>query len=178
MDCVYYLSPDTVRYGYSFPYGAVKRRSYFFSYSYTYEWVKTFDNILAEVALDPGYITLSDTTLLLCYQDKKYRYALDDLQGVSLRHKRLIAPLIIGGIFAPLSLVAVFQHLFHPMIGILMCIAGGLLCYYGFLGTHQLTVHTSGESTHFFVEEPNSQLKNFAEEALPDVLKKYGNNLF
>ena len=134
-----------------------------FSYDYTYDypWIQRPQGRLYYCEFDgDGYMELTDKYLVIFEDWKKHRFLLKDIMGMQVEFKRLMAPLIIGGIVAPLSFIAAFNtEFFSYWISIASFLIGILLFYYGLQGSHQVSIQFAAHDFRFFIDEKNEEVE-------------------
>lgn len=137
--------------------------SYFFSYSYLYDWVVTEENELARCTFNRGdSLTLTDKKLYISYNGKTSSFYLKSITALQLSFRRLILPILTGGIIAPLSLLALFLKAMNLFFAFTMFLIGILLLYYGYSGSYQIVFRLKHNvSVSFFVDEPAESLYQF-----------------
>lgn len=90
---------------------------------------------------------------------------LGKVNNIDATFQRLLLPLIIGGIVAPLALVSALAGAIHFWIGMAMTLSGLSLVYYGWQGAYQLkiTLFQHQQYTHF-IDLKTKNLENFIQE--------------
>jgi hypothetical protein len=131
--------------------------SYVYDYTYYFDWLEQKENKIAECTIS-NHSSLLLTNKALCVQTHHQSWGarlkilpLNKVNNIEIDFQRLIFPLIIGGIVAPLALVAAFLNMTHFWISIAMSMLGLALVYYGWAGTYQLkiTVFQAQQITYF-----------------------------
>jgi hypothetical protein len=82
-------------------------------------------------------------------------------QKATLKHVRLYAPILAGGIFAPFAILAASQGSFGPWFSVMMAVLGAGLFYYGYKGVFSIEIVGVSERKSFFVDETNPELEGF-----------------
>jgi hypothetical protein len=141
------------------------RQAYTCHYSYYYSWLKQKENVEANCRLSAqNYLLLTNKRLLVFYEQKRRNISLKQINSIELHFKRLMLPLLLGGIVAPLSAAGLFNGSLGPLMGISLIISGILLCYYGWMGTWQLRLGLNGNYfLHYFTDEQSPRLRLFIE---------------
>lgn len=135
-----------------------------FSYNYTYHypWVKKPEVLLRRCRFDDGgYMELTDSRLIIFEDWKRKQLPLSQVKKADISFKRLIAPIIIGGIISPLGFVAAFGNTFSFWFSMAFFLIGILLFYYGMQGSYQVSVELEGHHFKFFVDEKNEDIESF-----------------
>ena len=90
---------------------------------------------------------------------------LNKINSIDANFQRLLFPLIIGGIVAPLALVGALLSVIHFWIGMAMTLSGLLLIYYGWVGAYQLKITAfQDQQLSYFVDFKTQKLENFIQE--------------
>lgn len=95
---------------------------------------------------------------------KKLAFPLQKVQKVSIAFKRLLFPLISGGISTPLFGVALWNQLISFWFGIGVVFIGLSLLYYGWLGTHQVSIDLSQETINYFTDHKTPELESLVKQ--------------
>jgi hypothetical protein len=117
-------------------------RGYAYDYTFYYDWLHQAEHVLAECRLsEKETLQLTNKHLCVGSAQRKRAVPLRQLQRLELSFKRLMFPLLVGGIVAPISLVALFNSLMSPLFGASLAFVGLSLLYYGWLGAYQVRLH-------------------------------------
>lgn len=142
---------------------------YMYDYTYYYEWLKQRENILAEYQLSTNSrIILTNKVICIKTTNKAWGEStkilpLKQINEVQTHFQRLLLPLIIGGIVAPLSMIGFFLHITTSMwLSFALSISGAFLMYYGWAGAYQLKI-TAYQSLQFnyFIDFKSDKLDAF-----------------
>jgi hypothetical protein len=142
-------------------------RSYTYDYSFYFDWLRQRENVLAECRLSEKE-TLQLTNKHLRMNDGQHpkTWPLHQLRELELTFRRLMFPLLTGGIVAPISLVALLNSLLTPLIGIGLALVGLSLLYYGWVGTYQVRIHfKSPTSVAYFADTKTDRIERFVTKA-------------
>ncbi len=135
------------------------------SYSHYYDWLQQNETIIVSSSLTSTQsLQLSNKHLIVKQPERKLEYPIHNINKVSLAFKRMLLPLIGGGISAPLFAVALWNHLLHFWFGVGIIMAGVSLLYYGWLGTHQISIDTKENQIHYFADQNSPELENLVKE--------------
>jgi hypothetical protein len=105
---------------------------------------------------------LSDEKLMVVRNGKKYLYSVNEIASLASESKKLLMPLVIGGVLAPFSFLSYFTNIFHPLMHLIFTLIGLLLFYVGWVGKHALTIKKGkGEEDFIFLPEISRNLKAF-----------------
>jgi hypothetical protein len=146
--------------------------NYISNYTYYYNWLKQQENVIAELEMSPNSsLQLTDKTLSIHF---KSRYGeqftkslpINKVNSIETHFKRLLFPLVIGGIFSPLAFVAAFLGTVHFWIGITVGLLGLSLVYYGWLGSYQLKITAfHAQQFSYFIDFKSKNLEYFVLKA-------------
>lgn len=104
---------------------------------------------------------LSESTLTITRKRKTTSYALDEIEYLSINSRKMMLPLITGGIFVPLSIIAIAKNIFAPWGILSWLMLNLLLFYFGWLGYSVLTVQLKSLSHDFPIKVKGANLKAF-----------------
>ncbi len=145
------------------------QEKYIYDYTYYYDWLRQRENVLAEYRLSTNsHIILTNKVICIKTANKAWGerikiLPLKQVNEVETHFQRLLLPLLIGGIVAPLSMVGFFLHITTSMwLSFALSISGIFLMYYGWLGTYQLKI-TAYHSLQFnyFIDFKSAKLEEF-----------------
>jgi hypothetical protein len=130
------------------------------------ESMELFDDILALCYLykdgdEKNKALLTKDRLYVVHHKRIHEYDLENIKNLGFNHRKIMMPLIFGGIMASLSLVAVFKGVFNPYVVISLLMLGLGLFYYGWTGQLYFTVTTKIKDYDFSVPSPTENLKAF-----------------
>lgn len=108
---------------------------------------------------------LSRDTIFIKYRGKMEDFRLEYVNSIQFKHKMLMFPLIIGGIIAPLSGLALLNDFGNPWLLLSALIGGLLFVYLGYEGSPTLTISTKVKDYDFFIYQPTPSLKAFVKYA-------------
>ena len=112
--------------------------------------------------------------LVIVFRGRKHVFALEHIKGLSFEQRRAWLPLILGGIAAPFSLVAILLNLYNPWVLIYIFLPALLLLYLGWLPYSVLAVHDVVKPHDFRLPSVSSNLRAFVRFANRMALS--GNN--
>ena len=104
---------------------------------------------------------LSRDKLFIKYRGKITSFDLSEVKDLLFGHKMLLFPVVVGGIIAPLCLLALIRDFGNVWVVLSGAIAGLLLAYYGYEGSPTLTIVTKIKEFDFFIKGPTPNLKAF-----------------
>lgn len=121
--------------------------------------------VIAQCPLEPGQkdknCYLSYERLIIATSWRKNRFNLNEIIELSFKHKLLLLPLVVGGILAPFSLIAIFNDVINLWLMLILFMSGSLLIYYGFEGRNTLSITTTLKEYDYFINTPSQNLKAF-----------------
>ncbi len=105
--------------------------------------------------------SLSNEHVYIKRKGKSYSFELDQVNALLFKQKRLLFPLVVGGITGSLFLIAGFNFLINIWVAMIVGMAGMLLFYYGWIGSKTITIATKLKEYDIFINEPTPQLEGF-----------------
>jgi len=105
--------------------------------------------------------TLTETVLIVTNKGIEDTYLLKNLNHAEFHEKKLLLPLIAGGIIASLGLTAYLSGYFNPWLTMSVSIAGIYLFYFGWSGTWTLSLDTSLGNKDYYLKGVSLNLKAF-----------------
>ena len=107
-------------------------------------------------------VYVSHQHLLVIRKGKRHTFRLDHLRSISTATKKLLLPLLLGGIITPFAFVSFFVNLFLPWVHLIMILGGMALFYVGMMGMQELTITSrSGEEHNFSLSRVSKNLVAF-----------------
>lgn len=104
---------------------------------------------------------LTVTNLIITHKGTETNYPLKDLYQVKFHEKKLLLPVIAGGIVASLGLAANLSGYYNPWLTMSVSIAGIYLFYFGWSGTWTLSLDTSLGNKDYYLKGVSLNLKAF-----------------
>lgn len=105
---------------------------------------------------------LSDEKLMVIRNGKKYLFSINEIALLASETKKMLMPLLVGGVLAPFSFLSYFTNIFHPLLHLLFTLTGLLLFYVGWVGKHTLTIKKKkGDEDFIFLPGITRNLKAF-----------------
>ena len=99
--------------------------------------------------------------LVVVFRGRKHVFALEHIKNITFEQRRAWLPLILGGIVAPFSLVAILLNLYNPWVLIYVFLPALLLLYLGWLPYTVLAVHDAVKPHDFRLPTVSSNLQAF-----------------
>jgi hypothetical protein len=106
-------------------------------------------------------LLLSAEHLQLRHQGRLRVFVLDHLRRLSFNHRKLMLPLVLGGITGSLSLVAIFKTQYNPWLMLSLMVGGLLAAYIGYQGSWVLTVEEDKNHTDYYLSSISANLRAF-----------------
>ncbi|TAD99286.1 MAG: hypothetical protein EAZ97_09165 [Bacteroidetes bacterium] len=152
-------------YGYSINKNT-KKKEYICHYSYYYDWVKQTENILAECKYNEDHlIQLTNKTIIVSQKNRFSKvYALNRIKEIRISFKRLMLPIILGGIFAPFTILAFMANLLELWIGIALFVVNITLFYHGWKGSYQICIQLATVEQNFFADSVSTPMLKLIEK--------------
>lgn len=116
---------------------------------------------LYETANEQNKLLLSPEHLQVRYRGSLRAFLLDHLRRLSFNHRKLMLPLVLGGIAASLSLVAIFKTQYNPWLMLSIMLAGCLAAYRGYQGNWVLTIEEDKNYTDYYLPSVSANLRAF-----------------
>jgi hypothetical protein len=130
------------------------------SYSHYNDWLQKKELYLeASQLTNTNKLQLTNKHLIMQYPNKHLAFPLHTVRRVRVAFRRLLLPLISGGISTPLFAVALWNQLINFWFGIGIVMAGLSLLYYGWLGTHQVSIDFAQNTFNYFTDHKNPDLE-------------------
>lgn len=115
---------------------------------------------------------ITENFLSLTRKGKISTFHLEDIHQITFSKRKLMLPLITGGIFAPLSVIAISENIFNPWGILIWFMINLLLIYYGWIGYHAFTINFKGFHRDFPIKAKSTNLKAFSAFVNEYLLKK------
>lgn len=123
--------------------------------------IKAFVYLLSE-GDDGNKSMISDDHIRIIRSGKKNQFSLNSINSIIIESKKMLFPLIVGGIVTPFAFLSYFVNLFHPWLHLVSSLGGMLLLYIGWTGKSALTVNfKNGETTHIYLPSVSKNLQAF-----------------
>lgn len=104
---------------------------------------------------------LTERHLVVQFRGKKQAFERAILKTVAIEERRAWLPLVVGGIAAPLSLLALFLNIYNPWTLIYVFLPALLLLYLGWLPYAVLAVHDAVKPHDFRLPAVSANLRAF-----------------
>jgi hypothetical protein len=110
---------------------------------------------------DQNKCTLTHEHLYITQKGKQHAFKLDQITKVSFKQKKLLFPLVLGGVVGSLFLIAGFNFLINIWIAMIVGLAGILLFYYGWIGSQTIAILTNVKEFDIFINQITPPLRGF-----------------
>lgn len=117
---------------------------------------------------------LTETALFITRKGKTTRYPIAEIALLSINRRKMMLPLITGGIFSPLSVLAIVKNLFVPWAILSWLLLNLLLLYFGWQGYSVLTVELHGIHHDFPIRSRGNNLYAFVDFVNEYVIQPSG----
>ncbi len=114
---------------------------------------------------------LTERHLVVQFRGKKYAFERTLLKTITIEQRRAWFPLVVGGIAAPLSLLALLLNIYNPWVLIYVFLPALLLLYLGWLPYSVLAVHDAVKPHDFRLPAVSTNLRAFVRFANRMILK-------
>lgn len=104
---------------------------------------------------------LTEKRLVVVFRGKKHSFERNHIKNIAFEQRRAWLPLMIGGIAAPLSLLALLLNLYNPLVLIGIFLPTLLLLYLGWLPYTVMAVHDAVKPHDFRLPSVSSNLRAF-----------------
>jgi uncharacterized protein (DUF952 family) len=104
---------------------------------------------------------LTNKHLVLRRKKHWHYFPLENIVNLNYKERKLLFPLLMGGIVVPFSLLLIFRNIFHSWTVLILLFAGLLSFYFGWAGRKSLTITTIIKDYDIFVDEENPNLHKF-----------------
>ena len=88
-------------------------------------------------------LKLDNLNLTIRKRGRIRKFTISEIDHISLGHKRLLLPFIIGGILSPLALIAIYENAYPPFLLLSLFFVGLFLLYLGWTGSDVISIHVS-----------------------------------
>ncbi len=107
---------------------------------------------------------ISDDKLLIIRNSKKQVFQLNHISYLKTENKKILFPLILGGIITPFAFLSYFVNPFFPWIHLVLVLFGLFILYIGWSGKSSLTlVSKNGDEFNYYLPSISRNLCAFIE---------------
>ncbi|NLR92920.1 MULTISPECIES: hypothetical protein [Flammeovirga] len=151
-----------------------EEKQYYYSYSYLYNWIKIKENNDLVFTFDEDSLMKLTTIFFEVKLPNTHRkFERKQIKSLSVKKKKLILPLLLGGIVAPLSVIAAASYSLSMLTGLSLFLGSAFLFYYGYVGNYQIEVKFfNGTQNQFFVDGNVSDLQKFIVDCHQQIYKR------
>lgn len=104
---------------------------------------------------------LTDEKFYVIHNKRIFEFQVENITNLSVNLRKLMLPLIIGGILSSFSLIAIFKDIFNPYVVLITLLSGLLALYTGWTGQWNFTVETRIKEYDFSIPSITDNLKVF-----------------
>ncbi len=104
---------------------------------------------------------LTRNKLLITRRGRDHNFLVETVDTVSTGRRKLLLPIITGGILTPLALLAIFNNYLSTNLTLPTFFAGLFLLYYGFSGAATIIITTNGNEKYVFINAISENLLKF-----------------
>ena len=104
---------------------------------------------------------LTEHFFILKKGTKEDYYPRSFLRKVSISKKKMLMPLVSGGILASLSLISIIVGIYYPWFVLITLTLGAFLLYYGYRGKEFLIISEEKNENSYLIKDQTDNLKNF-----------------
>ena len=122
---------------------------------------------------DRNVCQLYTDRFIVIQKGKTHNFDNHQLKTVAIKHKKLLFPLVAGGIIGTFFFVAAFNFLFNLWLSLSISGIGFIAMYLGWHGTATLSISTSVKEYDFFLHATSPPLHAFCEFVRENIV--YGN---
>ena len=103
----------------------------------------------------------TEELLTIIIKGRSHQTAMDQVKRLSLGTRKMLGPIVSGGIVFPLSMVAIFGDFGNSFFMMMIAIASLLLFMYGFGGSPAITINTPAGTHHYFIPRSGHNIEKF-----------------
>ncbi|MDH5368198.1 MAG: hypothetical protein OEW67_14520 [Cyclobacteriaceae bacterium] len=118
---------------------------------------------LGQIDDEKNVCHLYEDYLLVIHKGKKNSFRRETLQGVNVKHKKLLFPLISGGIIGTFFLITAFNFSINIWISLTFSCLGFISLYFGWYGTSTFSITTSVKEYDFFLHQISKPVIAFSQ---------------
>ncbi len=104
---------------------------------------------------------LGENSLNVIYRSRNYFFDLSNIKNISFETRKLMFPLILGGVSSAFIIISILKNLFNPWISLTMLVASLAISYFGWSGTNVLTIKEKGHQNDFMLKHVSINMKAF-----------------
>ena len=125
------------------------------------EKAKAFVYLLSE-GDNKNKAIISDDQVLVIRKNQRQLFSFKSISSLKSEYKKLLFPLILGGIVAPFAFLSYFANFFLPWIHLVGILGGMFLFYTGWLGKSSFTiVFKNGDELNYYLPAISKNLQAF-----------------
>ncbi len=104
---------------------------------------------------------LGENSLKVIYRSREYYFDLSTIKNITFETRKLMFPLIFGGVSSTFIIISILKNLFNPWISLTILVASLAISYFGWAGTNVLTIKEKGHQNDFMLKHVSINMKAF-----------------
>lgn len=104
---------------------------------------------------------MTSESLVINIRGRKHVTPNDQIKKLSLTRKKLLGPIVAGGIIFSLSGLAMLDNLYDPFYLMILLISGIFLLLYGYGGSMAISIETAGGFHYYFIKRTGKNIEEF-----------------
>ena len=106
-------------------------------------------------------VYFTEGALIIILKGRKHLTPVNLVRSISIGNKKLLGPIVAGGIIFPLSSLALLGNISNFFFMMILMIAGLFLLLYGFGGSAAISIETASGTYHYFIPRTGKNLEDF-----------------
>jgi len=108
-------------------------------------------------------ILLGDHELIIIQKGKSHQFELNLIKEINFNDRKLLLPLVAGGILAPLSFIGIIENSLDPWLLLIIFFVGLISFYYGWRGITTITIDIFFNEQDFPLHQISQNLRVFVD---------------
>ena len=105
---------------------------------------------------------ISEDELLVIRKNQKQLFSFKSISSLKIETKKLLFPLILGGIITPFAFLSYFANFFLPWVHLVAILGGMFLYYIGWFGKLSFTIiFKNGDELNYYLPAISNNLQAF-----------------
>lgn len=113
---------------------------------------------------------LTSEALIITKRGSFKTYLLSNVNEIAIKHKKMLFPIVVGGIIGTLFFVALFNFVFSFWLSLSISGLGFALFYYGIQGSATISIKTRMKEYDHFIGSANQPLQLFVQFLSKEVI--------
>lgn len=110
---------------------------------------------------DANMLYFDTRMLVMRFGGVSHRFSLSSKIALAITHKKLIVPILFGGLVGCFTLISIWQNLFLPILILLLFLAAMGAFYYGWMGNFFLEITQFKTTINFPITKNSQNLQQF-----------------